>query len=189
MYAPWIRNIYIVTNGQTPSWLKMNHPRVEVRAVHVTSFSKVENITLSLKKWFPLFLFQYLFFNYLKWKVMDCSENYGATVRSLGRLRWSYVTHAAWTTLVKVIPHSEIFQKQSDLPTFNSMAIEVHLHKIQGLRNVTSSRFLIGWQFWLAGTLVSRATLVTKMTNYKKSSIHLPQWWFCLPSTRLVSNP
>ena len=45
MYAPWIRNIYIVTNGQTPSWLKMNHPRVEVRVVHVTSFSlESENI-------------------------------------------------------------------------------------------------------------------------------------------------
>ena len=68
MYAPWIRNIFVVTNGQQPNWLKTDHPNV------------------------------------------------------------------------KVIPHSEIFQKKSDLPTFNSMAIEVHLHKIPGLRNVFSIR-------------------------------------------------
>ena len=64
MYAPWIRNIFVVTNGQEPNWLKTDHPNV------------------------------------------------------------------------KVIPHSEIFLKKSDLPTFNSMAIEVHLHKIPGLRIV-----------------------------------------------------
>ncbi|MFD0027198.1 stealth conserved region 3 domain-containing protein [Streptomyces sp. NPDC055059] len=30
MYAPWIRNIYIVTDRQTPAWLDVNHPRVRV---------------------------------------------------------------------------------------------------------------------------------------------------------------
>ena len=64
MYAPWIRNIYIVTNGQKPSWAKLDHPNVFV------------------------------------------------------------------------VPHNDIFQKETDLPTFNSMAIEVHLHQITGLRNV-----------------------------------------------------
>lgn len=29
-YAPWIRNIYIVTNGQVPQWLKRDHPNVTV---------------------------------------------------------------------------------------------------------------------------------------------------------------
>eukprot|EP00117_Sycon_ciliatum_P012243 scpid10762/ scgid2510/ N-acetylglucosamine-1-phosphotransferase subunits alpha/beta; GlcNAc-1-phosphotransferase subunits alpha/beta; Stealth protein GNPTAB; UDP-N-acetylglucosamine-1-phosphotransferase subunits alpha/beta; N-acetylglucosamine-1-phosphotransferase subunit alpha; N-acetylglucosamine-1-phosphotransferase subunit beta len=30
--APWIRNIYIVTNGQIPRWLNLNHPRIKVVA-------------------------------------------------------------------------------------------------------------------------------------------------------------
>ncbi|EGI61738.1 N-acetylglucosamine-1-phosphotransferase subunits alpha/beta [Acromyrmex echinatior] len=28
MYAPWVRHIYIVTNGQIPSWLDMDNPRI-----------------------------------------------------------------------------------------------------------------------------------------------------------------
>ena len=49
MYAPWIRNIFIVTNGQIPTWLKMNHPRIEVRVVHGTVFSlEGENIGTNL---------------------------------------------------------------------------------------------------------------------------------------------
>jgi len=28
--APWVRNIYIVTNGQIPSWLNLDHPRIQV---------------------------------------------------------------------------------------------------------------------------------------------------------------
>ncbi|WP_066937704.1 stealth conserved region 3 domain-containing protein [Streptomyces sp. NBRC 110611] len=30
MYAPWIRNIYIVTDRQVPSWLDTSHPRVRI---------------------------------------------------------------------------------------------------------------------------------------------------------------
>ena len=62
MFAPWIRHIYIVTNGQIPTWLNI----------------KNQNIS--------------------------------------------------------VISHNEIFPDKSHLPTFNSMAIEVHLHRIAGLR-------------------------------------------------------
>ena len=62
MFAPWIRKIFIVTNGQIPYWLKLENQRVDV------------------------------------------------------------------------IPHSEIFTRQSDLPTFSSRAIESHLHRIPGLR-------------------------------------------------------
>lgn len=29
-YAPWIRNVYIVTNGQKPSWLNTSHPKVKL---------------------------------------------------------------------------------------------------------------------------------------------------------------
>lgn len=29
-YAPWVRNIYIVTNGQVPNWLNVNHPRIHI---------------------------------------------------------------------------------------------------------------------------------------------------------------
>lgn len=29
-YAPWIRHIYILTNGQIPAWLNLNHPKIRV---------------------------------------------------------------------------------------------------------------------------------------------------------------
>jgi hypothetical protein len=29
-YAPWVRKVYVVTNGQVPRWLDVEHPRVEV---------------------------------------------------------------------------------------------------------------------------------------------------------------
>lgn len=29
-YAPWVRNIFIVTNGQVPSWLNLEHPRIRL---------------------------------------------------------------------------------------------------------------------------------------------------------------
>ncbi|CAB0036311.1 unnamed protein product [Trichogramma brassicae] len=30
MYAPWVRKVYIVTNGQIPSWLDMDNPKVSL---------------------------------------------------------------------------------------------------------------------------------------------------------------
>ncbi|XP_053318720.1 N-acetylglucosamine-1-phosphotransferase subunits alpha/beta [Spea bombifrons] len=33
-YAPWVRNIFIVTNGQIPSWLNLDNPRVTVITHH-----------------------------------------------------------------------------------------------------------------------------------------------------------
>jgi len=59
-HAPWVRNIYIVTDDQHPSWLKENDR-------------------------------------------------------------------------VKVVDHRDIFENTSDLPVFNSHAIEVNLHRIEGL--------------------------------------------------------
>jgi len=29
-YAPWVRKIFIVTNGQIPNWLNVNHPRIQI---------------------------------------------------------------------------------------------------------------------------------------------------------------
>ena len=29
-YAPWLRRIYLVTNGQVPNWLNVEHPRVRI---------------------------------------------------------------------------------------------------------------------------------------------------------------
>ena len=29
-YAPWIRKIFIVTNGQIPSWINLDHPRIKI---------------------------------------------------------------------------------------------------------------------------------------------------------------
>ena len=30
MYAPWIRKIFIITNGQIPKWLNVNHPKITI---------------------------------------------------------------------------------------------------------------------------------------------------------------
>lgn len=65
-FAPWIRRVYLVTNGQVPAWLRLDHPRL------------------------------------------------------------------------RVVTHRDIFANASHLPTFNSAAIEMHLHRIPGL-----SRFFI----------------------------------------------
>ena len=61
MHAPWIRKIWIVTNGQKPTWLRSDNKHIEV------------------------------------------------------------------------VPHDAIFPDKSDLPTFNSRAIESHLHQIPDL--------------------------------------------------------
>ena len=61
-FAPWINNIFIVTDDQIPKWLNVKHPQI------------------------------------------------------------------------KIIDHNAIFDS-SHLPTYNSMAIEMNLHKIEGLSN------------------------------------------------------
>ena len=39
---------------------------------------------------------------------------------------------------VTVVTHAEIYQNSSHLPTFASPSIEVHLHRIPNLRNVSN---------------------------------------------------
>lgn len=65
-FAPWVRKVFLVTNGQVPGWLNRDHPRLTV------------------------------------------------------------------------VTHEELFERKSDLPVFNSNAIESRLHHIEGL----SRRFL-----------------------------------------------
>ena len=60
-FAPWYRDIIIVTNGQIPNWLSLEHTRI------------------------------------------------------------------------RLISHQEIFVDKKHLPTYNSLAIESHLHRIPGL--------------------------------------------------------
>lgn len=28
-HAPWVNNIYLITNGQRPKWLNVNHPKLK----------------------------------------------------------------------------------------------------------------------------------------------------------------
>jgi len=60
-FAPWVNNIFIVTDNQVPAWLDINHPKIHV------------------------------------------------------------------------IDHTEIFPENTDLPVFNSMAIEAQIHRIESL--------------------------------------------------------
>jgi len=60
-HAPWIRHVYLVTNGQVPAWLNQRSSRLTI------------------------------------------------------------------------VTHEKLFPEKSDLPTFNSHAIELHLHRIPGL--------------------------------------------------------
>ena len=79
-YLSWIRNIYIVTNGQIPNWLNLNDSKI------------------------------------------------------------------------KIINHSDLFTNQSHLPTFNSAAIESHLHRINGLSKkfiYLNDDFLFGARVYL----------------------------------------
>lgn len=40
-HAPWVRHIFIVTNGQIPSWLNLDNPRVTVVTHQVKTMSQL----------------------------------------------------------------------------------------------------------------------------------------------------
>ena len=84
-YAPWIRNVYLVTNGQRPSWLN----------------TACDRLTL--------------------------------------------------------VTHQEIFPDPTHLPTFNSFAIQLHMHRISGL----SRRFLYFNDDFLLGRPTTRYDFLT----------------------------
>lgn len=85
-FAPWVGNIYIVTNGDIPNWLDTSHNRISI------------------------------------------------------------------------ITHDKIFLDKSYLPTFNSNAIELQLHRIPNL----SRRFLYLNDDVFLGRIVSRGDFITK---------------------------
>lgn len=85
-FAPWVGNIYIVTNGDIPNWLDTSHNRISI------------------------------------------------------------------------ITHDKIFLDKSYLPTFNSNAIELQLHRIPNL----SGRFLYFNDDVSLGRIVSRGDFITK---------------------------
>lgn len=43
-HAPWVRNIFIVTNGQIPSWLNLDNPRVTIVTHQVRDFSYITGL-------------------------------------------------------------------------------------------------------------------------------------------------
>ncbi|XP_053209635.1 N-acetylglucosamine-1-phosphotransferase subunits alpha/beta-like isoform X2 [Panonychus citri] len=90
-FSPWIRNVYLVTNGQIPDWLDVNNPRL------------------------------------------------------------------------RLITHEDIFPNKSDLPTFNSVAIEIHLHRIPGL----SEKFLYFNDDIMLGKPVYLEDFYTPADGYK----------------------
>ncbi|KAJ3431364.1 hypothetical protein M0812_03044 [Anaeramoeba flamelloides] len=42
-YVPWVRNIYIVTNGQVPSWVNLKNPRIKI-VTHAEIFSNQSHL-------------------------------------------------------------------------------------------------------------------------------------------------
>lgn len=52
-HAPWVRNIFIVTNGQIPSWLNLDNPRVTIVTHQVHDFPCITRL------WFPFLSFIY----------------------------------------------------------------------------------------------------------------------------------
>eukprot|EP01091_Cochliopodium_minus_P005561 TRINITY_DN1546_c0_g1_i1.p1 TRINITY_DN1546_c0_g1~~TRINITY_DN1546_c0_g1_i1.p1 ORF type:complete len:384 (+),score=84.52 TRINITY_DN1546_c0_g1_i1:1-1152(+) len=88
--APWIRNIFIVTNGQVPYWLDINNPKI------------------------------------------------------------------------KIIKHSQIYLNKNDLPTFSSLSIECHIHRIPGL----SEEFIYMNDDIMFGNQVTIADFKTKKDEY-----------------------
>lgn len=40
-HAPWVRHVFIITNGQIPSWLNLDNPRVTVVTHHVSTVDAV----------------------------------------------------------------------------------------------------------------------------------------------------
>jgi hypothetical protein len=101
-YAPWVRHVYLVTNGQIPDWLEDSHGRLTI------------------------------------------------------------------------VRHEELFPNRDDLPTFNSHAIESHLHRIPGL----SEHYLYFNDDVFLGNSVHPEDFLSELTG---QLIYLEDW--ILPSS------
>lgn len=101
-FAPWVHHVYLVTNGQVPNWLNLDHPRLTVvphsailPAEHLPTFSSPA-IETGLHK-IPGLANQFIYFNddvllgnqiwpddfythsqgqkvFLSWAVPNCAE-------------------------------------------------------------------------------------------------------------------
>ncbi len=49
-FAPWVRHVFIVTNGQIPSWLNLDNPRLTLVTHEVRSICVLRNLLV-----FPAF--------------------------------------------------------------------------------------------------------------------------------------
>jgi len=96
-YAPWVRTVYLVTNGQVPTWLNRSNPRL------------------------------------------------------------------------RLVTHEDLFPDSRHLPTFNSFAIESHLHRIPGL----SENLLYFNDDIFLGRPVAREDFMTPETGQQ---IYLERW-------------
>ena len=47
-FAPWVRQIFIVTNGQIPSWLNLDNPRLTIVTHKVHSSNTVHVIVVHM---------------------------------------------------------------------------------------------------------------------------------------------
>ncbi|NWH15588.1 GNPTA phosphotransferase, partial [Grus americana] len=80
-HAPWVRHIFIVTNGQIPSWLNLDNPRITIvthqalyagrryfKSLYSKKQAQLTSICQSLSQ--AVMLFQV----YLTWPVPNCAE-------------------------------------------------------------------------------------------------------------------
>jgi hypothetical protein len=63
-FAPWVRNVFLVTCGQCPTWLDTDHPKV--RLIRHSDFLKPENL--------PTFSSQAIDLNL--WRIPELSEHF-----------------------------------------------------------------------------------------------------------------
>jgi UDP-N-acetylglucosamine-lysosomal-enzyme len=86
---------------------------------------------------------------------------------------------------IKLISHKQIFPNKSHLPTFNSLAIESHLHRIPGL----SRRFLYFNDDILLGKPISIEDFYTPESGFKiRMSIQVPRCAHNCPSSWLADG-
>ena len=116
MYAPWIRKIFIVTNGQKPNWLNLNKSRQD-------------------------------------WWYSKKMQGFSCI----------YTFKSPYLERIELVLHTQIFQNHSHLPTFNSAAIETHLHRIPGL----SRRFIYFNDDFSLQSPVSLTDFWTEENGYK----------------------
>lgn len=127
-HAPWVRNIFIVTNGQIPSWLNLDNPRVTIVTHQARGFPYSTGLWFSVLS-FPFFLFSlrppHLHFH------LPLTLPFACLLFKTKKKRKT-PCHPPSFSLV-FFCSKDVFRNLSHLPTFSSPAIESHIHRIEGL--------------------------------------------------------